>query len=234
MRQLLPAEECNREVPNNGWSATTLPLLDRGAMTQLSVRDNGRGVAAPVERIVAIGASAGGINTLREVLPHLPMIPNCCVLVVVHLAPAHRSFLPEILRRAGSWTVKHAQDGETACEGVIYIAPPDLHLVLSGDRLQLLSSGHVRLQRPSVDVLFKSVAEERGAAAIGVLLSGAGQDGSEGLRLLKKLGASTIVQDPAEALFPSMPFHGIETGCADFIMQARLIAPKISSLCAQG
>lgn len=203
-------------------------------MTQLSVHNNGKAMHTPVGRIVAIGASAGGISSLREVLPQLPLIPNCCVLIVVHLAPAHKSFLPEILRRAGDWKVKHAQDGETIREGVVYIAPPDLHLVLSGDHLQLLSSAHVRLNRPSVDVLFKSVAEERGNAAIGVLLSGAGRDGSEGLRSMKKLGASTIVQDPAEAMFPSMPFHGIETGCADFIMQARLIAPKISSLCSQG
>ncbi|HKR30787.1 MAG TPA: chemotaxis protein CheB [Terriglobales bacterium] len=201
-------------------------------MTQRGVQNNG--TESSVARIVAIGASAGGIHSLRELLPHLPLISDCCILVVVHLAPLHRSFLPQILGRGGSWTVKQAQDGETIRTGVVYIAPPDLHLVLSGNHLQLLSSAHVRLNRPSVDVLFKSVAEERGTAAIGVLLSGAGRDGSEGLRSLKKLGAWTIVQDPDEALFPSMPFHGIETGCADFIMQARLIAPKISSLCSQG
>ena len=187
-----------------------------------------------VGKVIAIGASAGGIHSLRELLPQLPIIADCCILVVIHLAPAHRSFLPEILQRSGSWKVKHAQDSEIMRAGVVYIAPPDLHLVLSGNRLQLLSSAHVRMQRPSVDVLFNSVAQERGTAAIGVLLSGAGRDGSDGLRSLKKLGAWTIVQDPAEAMFPSMPSHGIETGCADFVMQAHLIAPKISSLCSQG
>ncbi len=202
-------------------------------MTQLGVR-RCQITKIPVSRVVAIGASAGGIHTLREFLPLLPPIPDCCVLIVVHLAPLHRSFLPQILGRHGSWSVKQAEDGETIRSGVIYIAPPDFHLVLSGDRLRLLSSAHVRMQRPSVDVLFKSVAEERGAAAIGVLLSGAGRDGCDGLRSLKKLGAWTIVQEPAEAMFPSMPFHGIETGCADFVMQAHLIAPKISSLCSQG
>jgi len=186
----------------------------------------------PVCRIVAIGASAGGINSLREVLPQLPIIADCCILIVVHVAPLQRSFLPQVLGRNGSWKVKHAEAGEIIRAGFVYIAPPDLHLVLSGDRLQLLSSAHVRMQRPSVDVLFKSVAAERGAAAIGVLLSGAGRDGSDGLRSLKELGAHTIVQDPAEAMFPSMPFHGIETGCADFVMKAHLIAPKISLLCS--
>lgn len=201
-------------------------------MAQLGIGQN-KSEKIPVSRIVAIGASAGGIHSLREFLPQLPLIPDCCVLIVVHLAPLQRSFLPQILGRNANWTVKQAEDGETICAGVVYIAPPDLHLVLSGDRLQLLASAHVSLQRPSVDVLFKSVAEERGAAAIGVLLSGAGRDGSDGLRSLKQLGACTIVQDPAEAMFPSMPFHGIETGCADFVIQARLIAPKISSLCSQ-
>ena len=203
-------------------------------MRQLCVDHTAGSKATPVGRIIAIGASAGGIHTLREFLPQLPVIPNCCLLIVIHLAPAHKSFLPDVLRRCGPWNVEQAQDGETIRAGVVYIAPPDLHLVLSGNRLQLLSSAHVRMQRPSVDVLFNSVAEERGAAAIGVLLSGAGRDGSDGLRSLKKLGAWTIVQDPAEAMFPSMPFHGIETGCADFVMQAHLIAPKISSLCSQG
>jgi two-component system chemotaxis response regulator CheB len=209
-------------------------LLGGGAMTQLRVLASPGRANAPVGRIVAIGASAGGIHSLREILPQLPIIPDCCVLVVVHLAPTHKSFLPEIFQRSGKWKVKQAHDGETMRAGTVYIAPPDLHLVLSGNRLQLLSSAHVRMQRPSVDVLFKSVAEERGTAAIGVLLSGAGRDGSDGLRSLKKLGAWTIVQDPAEAMFPSMPFHGIETGCADFVMAVRLIAPKISSLCSEG
>lgn len=202
-------------------------------MMQFGVRETPESNAR-VGRIIAIGASAGGIRSLRDVLPDLPIIPDCCILVVVHLAPTQKSFLPDVLRRGGRWTMKQAQDGETIRAGVVYIAPPDLHLVLSGNRLRLLSSAHVRMQRPSVDVLFNSVAEERGTGAIGVLLSGAGRDGSDGLRSLKKLGAWTIVQDPDEAMFPSMPFHGIETGCADFVMQARLIAPKISSLCSQG
>ena len=182
-------------------------------------------------RVIAIGASAGGLQSLLQLLPKLPLLPNCCLLIVQHLHPAGKTFLPQILRRIASWQVKQAEQGESIRAGVAYVAAPDFHLVLSGNRLHLSSMNPVRMQRPSVDVLFASVAKERGASAIAVLLSGAGQDGSAGLRDMKMAGASTIVQDPADAMFPSMPRHGIETGCADFVMSARSMAPKLSTLC---
>src|SRR5579884_1408246 len=92
-------------------------------MAQLGIGQN-KSEKIPVSRIVAIGASAGGIHSLREFLPQLPLIPDCCVLIVVHLAPLQRSFLPQILGRNANWTVKQAEDGETICAGVVYIAPP--------------------------------------------------------------------------------------------------------------
>jgi len=185
-------------------------------------------------RVIAIGASAGGIKGLIEILPKLPLIPNCCLLIVVHLHPAAKSFLAEILSRFAHFEMKQAQDGEPICAGVAYIAPPDFHLVLDGNCVRLRSSALVRLHRPSVDVMFESVAREQGPKAIAVLLSGSGQDGSDGLRSMKMSGASTIVQDPAEAMFSSMPAHGVATGCADFIIPLRSIGAQISLLCAQG
>src|SRR5437763_8840022 len=185
-------------------------------------------------RIVAIGSSAGSIRCLLQVFAELPLIPNCCVLMVVHLFPRGKSLLPQILRRSTRWKVKRAEDSAPIHTGIVYVAPPDLHLVLSKNRLHLLSSSPVRLQRPSVDVLFESVARQHRSGTIGVLLSGAGRDGSDGLRLMKLSGAKTIVQDPAEALFPSMPTHVVDTGCADFVIPASSIEPKISSLCAPG
>lgn len=190
-------------------------------------------------RVVAIGASAGGISGLLTLLPDLPMISNCSLLIVVHMHAGFKSLLAEILHRCmqrspAHWNVKQAEEGETLRPGVAYIAAPDFHLVLSGDQLHLSSTAPVSLHRPSVDVLFASVAQERGPRAVAVLLSGNGSDGSEGLRLMKMSGASTIVQDPAEAMFRSMPDHGIDTGCADFIIPAGSIASRISLLCAQG
>jgi len=188
----------------------------------------------PLVCAVAIGASAGGLNCLLQFLPELPLIPNVCLLIVVHLDPRSKSFLPHILGRIAHWQVKHAEEGELLRAGVAYIAPPDFHLVLNGGRLHLSSSRPVQMHRPSVDVLFESLARQKRLKMIAVLLSGSGRDGSEGLRSMKLSGASTIVQDPADSMFPSMPEHGIETGCADFVMPARSIAPKISMLCAQG
>jgi two-component system chemotaxis response regulator CheB len=185
----------------------------------------------PPAHIIAIGASAGGVSTLIRLLPELPLIPDCCLLIVVHLAATNRSMLPQILRRIAHWKVKPAEEGEPICAGTAYIAVPGFHLVLSGGELHLSSANRVHLQRPSVDVLFASVAKEQGQGSIGVLLSGSGSDGSDGLRLMKLSGAQTIVQDPAEAMFPSMPEHGILTGCADFIIPAHSIAPKLSMLC---
>ena len=188
----------------------------------------------PLVCVVAIGASAGGINGLMQLLPDLPLLPNVCLLIVVHLDPRSKSFLPNILGRNAHWEVKQAEEGELLRPGVAYIAPPNFHLVLEGGRLHLSTSGPVQMHRPSVDVLFESLAKQKNFKMIAVLLSGSGRDGSEGLRSMKLSGASTIVQDPADSMFPSMPEHGIETGCADFVMPARSIAPKISMLCAQG
>jgi len=184
--------------------------------------------------VVAIGASAGGINGLLQLLPHLPVIPNVSLLIVVHLDPRSKSFLAQILGRNAHWQMKQAEEGELLRAGVAYIAPPDFHLVLGGGRLHLTSSGPVQMHRSSVDVLFESLAKQKRLKMIGVLLSGSGRDGSKGLRSMKLSGASTIVQDPADSMFPSMPEHGIETGCADFVVPARSIGTQISMLCAQG
>jgi two-component system chemotaxis response regulator CheB len=183
--------------------------------------------------VVAIGASAGGINILLKLLTQLSPATNCCLLIVLHLGPNAKSVLPDILRRGGRWKVRQAETEDMVEAGMAYIAPPDFHLVISGNKLRLRDSAAVDLHRPSVDVLFKSVADECGAMGICVLLSGSGRDGSQGLKLMKLAGGRTIVQDPSDALFPWMPTHGIETGYADFVVPADSIARKISALCAR-
>src|SRR5262249_4219881 len=107
------------------------------------------------------------------------------------------------------------------------------HITIEDSRLHLQSTPPVRLQRPSVDVLFASMAGALGEKSVGIILSGSGKDGSEGLRLLKKAGGITMVQDPLEAAFPSMPNHGINTGCVDFIVPVEAIAQHIAELCSK-
>jgi two-component system, chemotaxis family, protein-glutamate methylesterase/glutaminase len=114
---------------------------------------------------------------------------------------------------------------------MVYIAPPNAHLTVVDNKLRLGLEPPVDLHRPSIDLLFGSIADEFKERSIGILLSGAGHDGSDGLRLVKAAGGSTLVQDPREASFSSMPEHGIDTGCVDYVDPVREIAARLSNLC---
>ena len=129
---------------------------------------------------MAIGASAGGIEALHVVLESLPADFPAAVLVVQHLDPRHRSRLPDLLGRRCRLTVKEAIDGESVTGGTVYIAGPDVHLLVRDGRLVLTTTGQVHFSRPSIDLLFESVADAYGARAISVVLSGSGVDGADG------------------------------------------------------
>jgi two-component system chemotaxis response regulator CheB len=185
----------------------------------------------PDLRVIGIGASAGGITGLIELLSAVPKTLPACFVVVLHLSPAHKSFLAEILGRYSKMSVKEAENDDLLRPGVVYIAPPNAHVTVVDNRLRLGLEAPVRQVRPSIDVLFESIADEFKERAIGIILSGAGRDGSDGLRLLKAAGGSTLVQDPHEASFSSMPSHSIDTGCVDYVVPVKEIAARLSSLC---
>ena len=166
-----------------------------------------------------------------ELLSFIPADLPACLLVVLHLAPHHKSYLAEILQRHSCMVVKEAQDNDRLRAGVVYIAPPNAHVTVVGNKLRLNLKPPVDLHRPSVDVLFESIAGVFKKRSIGVILSGKGQDGSEGLRLLKAAGGWTVVQDPREASFSSMPTHGIDTGCVDYVASIKDLAARLSALC---
>jgi len=127
--------------------------------------------------------------------------------------------------------VKEAQNDDLLREGIVYIAPPNSHVTVVDNRLRLGLGPPLHMHRPSIDKLFESIADEYKDRGIGIILSGAGRDGSDGLRLLKAAGGSTMVQDPREASFSSMPEHGIDTGCVDYIVPVKEIAARLSNLC---
>lgn len=185
----------------------------------------------PELRVIGIGASAGGISSLIELLSSLPKSLPACFVVVMHLAPDHKSFLAEILRRYSKMTVKECENHDLLEAGVVYIAPPNTHVTVVNGRLRLGLEPPLHMHRPSIDVLFESIAGQFKDRGIGIILSGAGSDGSDGLRLLKAAGGSTLVQDPHEASFSSMPTHGIGTGCVDYVVPVREIAARLSNLC---
>ena len=182
-------------------------------------------------RVIGIGASAGGISSLMELLACIPEGLPACIVVVLHLAPDHKSYLAEIFQRYSKLIVKQAQNKDPLRAGMVYIAPPNAHVMVVANRLRLSLEPPVDRHRPSIDLLFESIADEFKERGIGVILSGSGDDGSDGLRILKAAGASTMVQDPREASFASMPEHGIDTGCVDYVVPIKDIAARLSNLC---
>jgi len=183
--------------------------------------------------VIAMGASAGGLNALNQVLGVLPRNFPSSVLVVQHLAPRHKSWIADLLGRSTKLKVKQAEHGEILLPGTVYTAPPDEHLLVGPGKIQLAHTQLVRFSRPSIDLLFESVAGMYGSRSIGVVLSGSGKDGSEGLCTIKESGGITIVQKPETAEFRPMPEAAIDTGCADFVLRLEEIGPKLIDLCCR-
>ncbi|PYV84122.1 MAG: chemotaxis protein CheB [Acidobacteria bacterium] len=183
--------------------------------------------------LIAIGASAGGLTALSQLLGDLgPQFP--AIVVVQHLDPRHKSQLPGLLSRKTRKPVKQAEDGEPVLPGNIYIGPPDEHVLISKSKIQLAHSRLIRFSRPSIDVMFVSVAATYGDRAIGIILSGSNRDGSDGIAAIKRAGGITIAQDPATAEFRVMPQAAIDTGCVDFVLPLGKMGEALSELLVKG
>ena len=183
--------------------------------------------------VIAVAASAGGLNALTEVLSGLPRTIPAAIVVVQHLDPRHRSLMAEILTRRVSLLVRQAEDGGALEAGTALIAPPDRHLLVNRDgTCSLTRSELVHFVRPSADLLFESVAASYGARAIAVVLSGSGSDGSGGVTAIKKMGGTVVVQEASTSEFSGMPSAAIETGAADFVLALDEIAPALETLLA--
>jgi two-component system chemotaxis response regulator CheB len=167
------------------------------------IGDN-RGQRGTPFEIVALAASAGGLHALSSVLGGLPRGFPASIVVVQHLDPRHRSLMAELLSRRTELIVREARDGARLERGAAFIAPPDRHLLINGDgTLSLTHTELVHFVRPSADLLFESVAASFKERAIAVVLSGTGSDGSMGVRAIKKMGGTVIVQDERSAEFPA-------------------------------
>ncbi len=180
--------------------------------------------------IIAIGASAGGLKALSEVLSGLPAELPVPVLIVQHLDPRHKSLMAEILQRHCKMRVKEAVHDEKIQKSIVYVAPPNKHMLVSDGKIALTSSAFVHFTRPSIDLLFESVAADFGARAIGVILTGTGKDGSMGIKAIKERGGTTIAQDEATSEHFGMPQAAISTGAIDFILPLQDISPAITAL----
>jgi two-component system chemotaxis response regulator CheB len=159
----------------------------------------------PGHDIIAIGASTGGVEALGALVGGLPTDLAAAVFVVLHVSPHGKSTVPHALSRAGPLPASHAVDGAQIVPGRIYVAPPDHHLLLEPGRMRVTRGPKENRFRPAIDPLFRSAAYEYGPRVVGVVLTGALDDGTVGLWEVKARGGVAVVQDPAEALFSSMP-----------------------------
>jgi two-component system chemotaxis response regulator CheB len=183
-----------------------------------------------VEAIV-IGASAGGIEALSVLLPALPKTLRASVFVVLHLPRDRPSLLVEIFAPRCPLPIREAEDKEPAAPGTVYFAPPDYHLLLERDRrLALSTDDPVHFSRPSIDVLFESAAEVYGERLLGIILTGANEDGADGLQAVHRAGGLTVVQQPDTAHVPLMVMSALKRTQADFVLPLERISDLLGSL----
>lgn len=181
--------------------------------------------------VAVIGVSSGGMAALNITLPLLSEDFTLPVIVVQHQHPHSDDFLVHYLDEQCRIPVQHAQEKEVIVPGVIYLAPPNYHLLVELDRTFSFSiTARVNYARPSIDVLFETAAEAFGANTIGIILTGANSDGSYGLKKIKKCGGLTIVQDPATAEAPEMPGSALKVTAVDYILTLEEIGRLLNNL----
>jgi two-component system chemotaxis response regulator CheB len=188
-------------------------------------------VAPSPQRLVVVGASAGGVAALRQLAGGLPADFPAPVLIVLHVG-AHESILPELIRANCALDVAHAVDREPLLAGTIRIAPPDHHLDVIDGHLRLSRGPKENYARPAIDPLFRTAALEFGPRAIGVILTGMLDDGTTGLQAIKEAGGVAVVQHPDDALEPSMPTSALRHVDVDHCVPLAAMPALLSRLAA--
>lgn len=180
--------------------------------------------------LVVIGASAGGVETLKRVVADLPADLPAAVCIVLHIAPDSPSLLGRILTRAGALPCHPGADGEELRHGEILVASPDRHLVVEDGRVRVTVGPRENGHRPAVDALFRSAADAKGAGVVAVVLSGTRGDGTAGMAAVRASGGGTIVQDPSEALYPGMPTAALAHVVVDAVVPSGRVADTIVAM----
>jgi two-component system chemotaxis response regulator CheB len=184
-------------------------------------------------RVVAMGASRGGVSALGRVLRGLPATLPASVVVVQHRHADADGGLVALLQRASALPVSEPDDHDPLRPGRVYVAPAGYHLLVEGEHVALSIDEPVCFARPSIDVLFESVADACGERALAVMLTSSNADGAAGAAILRGLGGCVIVQDPEEAEAPEGPRAVIELAGADEVVSLESVAERIAARCAQ-
>lgn len=180
---------------------------------------------------IVVGASAGGVEALLRVFAALPQGFQIPILVVLHLPDERRSHLAEVFAMRLHREVREGRDKDSIEPGIIYVAGPGYHLSVERDfTLSLSQEERVHYSRPAIDMLFGSAADAYGSQLVGVLMTGANEDGAKGLAAVKRQGGLTIVQDPAEAQVSVMPLAALKLHCPDHILSLNGIGSLLAKL----
>lgn len=187
----------------------------------------------PSRDMIVVGASAGGIPTLKELVASLPADLPAAMFVVLHMNPEAKSVLPEILRRSGRLPVTFAEDGAPIETGHIYVAPPNEHVLVEPDRMRVVRGPKENRHRPAIDVLFRSAAWTFGPRVVGVVLTGYLDDGTAGLWAIQSCGGVTVIQDPADAMHHDMPVNAARAIEVDYSLPVGEIGPLLVRLAGE-
>ncbi len=182
-------------------------------------------------KIVVIGGSAGSLEVILSMIGFLPTSASAAYVIVIHRMSGPDSILSPLLSSKSKMKVIEVEDKEPLLPGTIYLAPPDYHLLIEDrGKFSLDSSEKIHWSKPSIDVTFESVAEIFGPAAIAVLLSGANNDGANGIKKIKQAGGFTIIQNPDDAEVNYMPASALKLMEPSVILNGNEIGPYIASL----
>jgi len=200
---------------------------DSGADTKHA---EGQQVEKGLVAVVGVGASAGGLEAFTQLLTHLPVDTGMAFVLITHLDPTHESILTELLTKATRMPVTEVQDGVVVAPDHIYVIPRNASMVIEGGVLRLRPRQEGRTPHRPIDSFLQSLAEDRNAGAVGVILSGTATDGTLGLEAIKAEGGITFAQDPKSAKFDSMPRSAIAAGCVDVILSPEEIANELARI----
>jgi two-component system chemotaxis response regulator CheB len=181
-------------------------------------------------RLIAIGASAGGLQAIERILGGVPPDIPAAIVIVTHRAPTAPGILATILARSARLPVAEARDGDTLRAGHVYVAPPDEHLTVDRAAVRVARGPKERHHRPAVDPLFRAAARAFGSASVGVVLSGNLDDGAAGLLAIHRAGGTTVVQAPGDALFPGMPSSALNRVAAAHVVPASSMGRLLDSV----
>jgi two-component system, chemotaxis family, CheB/CheR fusion protein len=180
--------------------------------------------------VVGIGASAGGVSALRQFFSHVEPQSDVAFVVIQHLSPQHESSLPALIQSQTSVPVTQVTEAVQVEPNHIYVIPPSKYLIMADGRIRLTEPEIMRGSHTSIDLFFRTLADAYGKDAMAILLSGAGTDGTFGLRRIKEAGGFVIAEDPAEAEYPEMPRSAIESGLVDLVLPVAEMADKVRGL----